>query len=328
MSVRPSATAIGGFLLGALVLIVGGLVFFGGSLFGDKTNLRSAVVVFTGSVKGLNVGAPVTLRGVKIGDVREIGLRYDEQRGDFLTPVSITVDVSNLGTGAEAARRAAIEPLVERGLRAQLKTQSILTGLLYIDFDFLPGSEARYVPMESELPQIPTTPTEIEAILERVSEIDIQAFAQRADNTVRAIESLLGNPEMQALPANLNATLAEVRSLASTANREIAALGPRLDRLSQTAEGTLGDSRTEIRAIGERLDTSLRQLDTTLQSIGRTSEDVGYAMSDRGGALAELSRSVKEIGRAARAMQSLADEISQQPESLVRGRQAPEEVQE
>lgn len=328
MSVRPSATAIGGFLLGAIVLIVGGLVFFGGSLFGDKANLRSAVVVFTGSVKGLNVGAPVTLRGVKIGDVREITLRYDPERGDFLTPVFITVDVSNLGTEAEAARRAAIEPLVERGLRAQLKTQSFLTGLLYIDFDFLPGSEARYVPMSAEVPQIPTTPTEIEAILERVSEIDVLAFAQRADNAVRAIETLLTNPEVQALPANLNATLAEVRTLAVTANREIAALGPRIDSLSQTAEGTLGDSRAEIQRIGERLDTSLRQLDATVQSIGRTSDELGYAMSDRAGALGELSRSVKEIGRAARAMQSLAEEISQQPESLVRGRQAAEDAQE
>lgn len=328
MSARPSATAIGGFLIGAVVLIVGGLVFFGGSLFGDKANLRSAVVVFTGSVKGLNVGAPVTLRGVKIGDVREIALRYDDERGDFLTPVYITVDVSNLGTGAEAARRASIEPLVERGLRAQLKTQSFLTGLLYIDFDFLPGSEARYVPMASEVPQIPTTPTEIEAILERVSEIDVLAFAQRADNAVRAIETLLTNPEVQALPANLNATLAEVRTLAVTANREIAALGPRIHSLSQTAEGTLGDSRGEIRRIGERLDTSLRQLDATVQSIGHASDELGYAMSDRAGALAELSRSVKEIGRAARAMQSLAEEISQQPESLVRGRQAAEDAQE
>ena len=67
MSLRPSATAIGAFVIGTLVLVVGSLAFFGSNLFGSGKDLRSAVVIFTGSVKGLNVGAPVTLRGVKIG---------------------------------------------------------------------------------------------------------------------------------------------------------------------------------------------------------------------------------------------------------------------
>ena len=68
--------------------------------------------------------------------------------------------------------------------------------------------------------QIPTAPTELEAILERVSEIDIQAFVQRADNTVRALESLLTDPEVKRLPASLNATLAEVRTLAADTDRD------------------------------------------------------------------------------------------------------------
>lgn len=325
MSLRPSATAIGAFVIGTLVLVVGSLAFFGSNLFGSGKDLRSAVVIFTGSVKGLNVGAPVTLRGVKIGDVREIALRYDETHQEFVTPVFVTVNVADLGVKRDFARTAALAPLVERGLRAQLRMQSVLTGLLYIDLDFLPQSQARYVDYDAGAEQIPTAPTELEAILERVSEIDIQAFVQRADNTVRALESLLTDPEVKRLPASLNATLAEVRTLAADTDREVKALGGRVGGLVDTAEGELSGTGVELKRMADRLDTSLVQLDATLVSLQRTSDEVGYAASDRSPALHELGEAAAEIGRAARAMQALADTLAQEPESIIRGRSAGKE---
>ncbi len=325
MSLRPSATSIGAFVIGAVVLVTGSLAFFGGGFFGSGKDLRSAVVIFTGSVKGLNVGAPVTLRGVKIGDVREIALRYDEGHQEFVTPVFITVNIADLGVKREFARTAALEPLVERGLRAQLRMQSVLTGLLYIDLDFLPESPARYVDYDAGAEQIPTAPTEIEAILERVSEIDIQSFVQRADNTVRAIEALVTDPEVKRLPANLNATLADVRKLAVDTDREVVALGARVGGLADTASGQIVSTGDELKRIGGRLDSSLAQLDATLASLQRSSDELGYAASDRSPALHELGEAAAEIGRAARAMQALADTLAREPESIIRGRSASKE---
>ena len=92
MSSKVSATAIGGFVVGALALVTGGAVFFGGSLFGTNNEVRAASVIFTGSVKGLNVGAPVTLRGVKIGEVSDIGISYDSRKLEFVIPVIVTVN--------------------------------------------------------------------------------------------------------------------------------------------------------------------------------------------------------------------------------------------
>ena len=327
MSARPSATAIGVFVVGAIVLVVGSLAFFGAALLGGSKELRSAAVIFTGSVKGLNVGAPVTLRGVKIGDVREITLRYDSQHEQFVTPVFISVNVADLGIGHEVARKVPLEPLVSRGLRAQLRMQSILTGLLYIDLDFLPESPARYVEYDTGVQQIPTAPTEIEAILERVSEIDIQSFMQRADNTVRALETLLTDPEMKRLPASLNATLADVRTLAVDADRELVVLGGKVGHLSDTASSELTATRAEVQRISARLDHSLVQLDATLASLQRTSDEVNYAVSDRSPALHDLSEAAAGIGRAARSMEVLADTLSREPESLVRGRKPAAEDQ-
>jgi paraquat-inducible protein B len=326
MSARPSATAIGGFLLGAIVLIVGGVSFFGGALFGDRADVRHAAVIFTGSVKGLNVGAPVTLRGVKVGEVRQISLHYIDERKEFVTPVIVSINVADLGFTTRVLQQKLLDPLVERGLRAQLKTQSILTGLLYIDLDFLPEQPPRYVDYDAGVTQIPTAPTELEAILARVSEIDVQAFVQRADSALRALEAILSDPETRRLPGTVNATLEEVRELAADANANVATLTADAGRLVHAADGTLASTRAEIEFLGERVEKSLAAVDTLLASVQRTSDELGYAVSDRSPALHELEEAAQEIGRAARALQELADVLAREPESLVRGRdEDPEE---
>ena len=119
MSSKVSATAIGGFVVGALALVTGGAVFFGGSLFGTNNEVRAASVIFTGSVKGLNVGAPVTLRGVKIGEVSDIGISYDSRKLEFVIPVIVTVNPHELGIETLSSESEFLEPLVARGLRAQ-----------------------------------------------------------------------------------------------------------------------------------------------------------------------------------------------------------------
>ena len=325
MSQRPSATAIGGFVLGAIVLVVGSIVFFGGELLGDKEDVRRAVVVFTGSVKGLNEGAPVTLRGVKVGEVRKIGIDFDRSKGTFAIPVEIELHVGDLGVEPDDYRGDDLQPLIVRGLRAQLRTESLLTGLLYIDLGFLPESEPRWIAHASKLPQIPTAPTEIEEILARVSSIDVQAFVQRADNTLRALEALLSDPEMKQLPANLNATISEVRELVSDTDAQIIALRQRLDGLVTTADGTLDQARTEIAALAQRLDQTLDVLDQTLVSLRGTSEQVGYTLSAESPAVQQIGVAAKDISRAARSLRELSDSLERQPESLLRGRRAREE---
>ena len=132
-----SATAIGAFVVGALALVSAAAVFFGGSMFGTNNEMRAASVIFTGSVKGLNIGAPVTLRGVKIGEVSDIGISYDSKTQEFVIPVIVAVNSHDLGMGEQPSESEFLEPLVARGLRAQLKTQSLLTGLLYVNQDIM-----------------------------------------------------------------------------------------------------------------------------------------------------------------------------------------------
>jgi len=319
MSGKASSTAIGAFVVGAIVLVMGATVFFGGSIFG-RNQMQQAVVIFTGSVKGLNVGAPVTLRGVKIGEVTDISINVDPQSLNFLLPVTLRVRAKDLGIGETQVDDGLLQILVDRGLRAQLKTQSLLTGLLYVDLEFLPDSQPRYVDFDTELPQIPTAPTEIEAILERVSEIDLQAFVQNADEALRGLNALLNDPETRSIPANINASLADVRLLVRNVDQEVAGLGARLDTLAGSTDATVVALRDQVGEVGARLNGSLNALDATLSSIRNTSDELAYTASAESPVVHELTRSAAELARAARALQSLADTLGREPEALIRGR--------
>jgi len=318
VSGKPNATAIGAFVVGAIVLLLGATVFFGGKLLAGRSGQFGAAVIFTGSVKGLDVGAPVTLRGVKVGEVTDIHVALDQRTGEFVIPATVTRE--DLGIPMNLATRGNLQVLIDRGLRAQLKTQSLLTGLLYVDLVFKPESPPRYVDFETEEPQLPSAPTGLEAIMERMSEIDLQSIIQNADQTLRGVSALLANPETQRVPANINATLADVRTLIANTDRQVARIGERLDTLAGSADGTLGALRAQVEDTGARLDTSLQALDQTLASLRVTSDEAGYALSEQSPVFHELTRTAAELGRAGRALQALADALSREPESLLRGR--------
>jgi paraquat-inducible protein B len=320
MSGKPNPTAIGAFVVGAIALLLGATLFFGGELLAARSGKFGAAVIFTSSVKGLDVGAPVTLRGVKIGEVTDIHVGFDERTGEFVIPVTISVNREDLGIAKDVATRTNLQMLIERGLRAQLKTQSLLTGLLYVDLVFKPESPPRYVDFETGEPQLPTAPTGLEAIMERMSEVDLQSIIQNADQTLRAVSSLLANPETQRVPANINATLTDVRTLIANTDRQVALLGARLDTLAGSADGTLGALRVQVKETGTRLDASLQTLDQTLASLRLTSDEAGYALSEQSPVFHELTRTAAELGRAGRALQALADALAREPESLLRGR--------
>jgi paraquat-inducible protein B len=240
-------------------------------------------------------------------------------------PVTVAINAGDLGKQPEDQNQSVLQPLVERGLRAQLKTQSLLTGLLYVDFDFLPGSKPRYVEYPSELPQIPTAPTELEAILRRVSDIDIQSFLQNANATLNAVNVLLTDPETRASPGNVNATLAELRTLSGNLNREVAQLSDQLAMLVSTTRVSVDGVRGDFAQLNQRIGTTLSTLDATLVAVQRTADGATVALSDESPLLYELQRSAVELRRAARSLQGLAAGVEREPESLVRGKRVAKE---
>ena len=151
MSKQVSPTLIGSFFLAALGLVIIAILMFGGGSYFKKHHQFVLFFHTENNLNGLNVGAPVKLEGVKIGEVKEVALLLDEKTLEVVKPVVIELDYSNIinddddDTDFESkdgdAHDKSTKNFIKKGLKAQLKTQSLLTGLLYIEFQFTPQDE-------------------------------------------------------------------------------------------------------------------------------------------------------------------------------------------
>jgi len=125
VSAKANPTLIGAFLLGAIALIVTGLMVFGGGRFFTETVIY--VAYFPETVSGLNDGAPVNFRGVKVGTVRRIEVQLDAQDLSVTVPAYLQLQRRRIREiGGTIPEGDLISELIERGLRAQLQLQSIV----------------------------------------------------------------------------------------------------------------------------------------------------------------------------------------------------------
>ena len=161
MSQKASPTAIGAFVVGAVALVVVGLLVFGGGrFFTDRTRW---VAYFDESVAGLTVGSPVTFRGVRVGQVVEIRAQIDSQDLTVRIPVILEIQSSRFEE-VGGSRRGSYEMrrlLVENGLRGQLTMMSFVTGQLGIQLDFHPELTSELDESDLGYAQLPTLPSQM-----------------------------------------------------------------------------------------------------------------------------------------------------------------------
>ncbi|MEE8506260.1 MAG: MlaD family protein, partial [Kiloniellales bacterium] len=188
MAKKADPKKIGAFVVGAAVLVVVGLVVFASGQFFAKT--RTFVLFFESSVGGLNVGAPVNFRGVRVGSVKDIVLRYNLGDDSLLIPVYVEFEPGRI-EGVDLERPKSAKQLIERGLRAQLGMQSFVTGQLSVEFDFHPGSPVRLAGAEIEYPELPTLPSDmaklkatITRVAEKVSALPLEEIIGEVTRTV------------------------------------------------------------------------------------------------------------------------------------------------
>ena len=315
MSKQANPTLIGIFVAGAIGLIVAGILIISGGklLLTDKTNY---VLYFKGSVKGLNIGSPVSFRGVNIGTVTDIHLVVNEEESGIRIPVIIEIDntkfirpqagVSLLGDDDNIAG------LIEAGLRAQLQLQSLLTGQLFIQIDYFPNTPANLVEYNKSrwAPQeIPTIPSPIEKINKVLEDIPMDKVKDHFLAAIEGIDRLVNSDELHQSITALHAALEEFRQLVANLDRQV-------EPVASNVNLTLNDARDALQKASITLDDirgTMAQADTTLQSADALFSDEQV--------LTALDNALNEITSAAYAIRILAEAINNQPESLIRGRQ-------
>jgi paraquat-inducible protein B len=314
MSKQASPTLIGAFVAGAIGLIVAGILIISGGklLLTDKT---SYVMYFQGSVNGLNIGSPVSFRGVNIGTVTDIQLVVGERDTDIQIPVIIEIDNTKFISSREGkpsmGDAGSIDDLVKAGLRAQLQLQSLLTGQLFIQIDFYPNTEARLVgdgKYSRSYQEIPTVPTPIERIGKLLEGIPVDKVVDDIISGIEGIDRLVNSEDLHHSIAALREALGDFRSLVNNLDRQI-------EPLASNASLTLEDARKALQKAGSTLDDvsgTLQQASTTLQSADELLSDEQI--------LRALDSALNEISSAAYAIRILAETINNQPESLLKGR--------
>jgi len=304
---------IGAFLLSGIALLAGGLLLLGRDNWFSQPS--DYVVYFTGALDGLDVGADVTYRGVKVGTVREIRLSYDSELKDVVIPVVLRIDPD---AGREGQRfDRVVGRLVERGLRAQLQTQSLLTGKAIVALDLFPG-QAGYVrePHEIELPTIPSIPSRVDQatnllrdLAGTLRELPLREMITSANATLQALERLSNSPQLQEGLLDLGRTLANLEGFTQQLERQIP---PILDNARQGS--------AELRTAVEEVRRAAQSARGTLEQMQGLAADSRRSLAPESEAQFQLLQTLEELGRASKALQRTAESLEQRPESLIFGR--------
>lgn len=327
MSKPVSAVSIGAFVVGAFLILFAMLFLLSGDLF--NRNVDQSLVVFDGSIKGLNVGAPVAFKGVPIGEVVGFDVVVDPDSYDVLTPVLLRVDRNRIRyTDEERRSEVDINELIGRGLRAQLQTQSLLTGLLYVQLDFHPGSEERFneemLRNRYDVPDdyiiVPTIPTDFERLANSLQEIDFGKLTRGITHALEGIDRLMNDEDLQSMPEQVNATLAAIEELSRNLDREVATLSPGVTELIANTNTTVGTLNQDLPQLSAGADQALEELSQTLQSAQQALDNMQHLLSDDSAVLYDLRKAANEMSAAGRSLQSLAETLETQPEALLRGK--------
>ena len=314
MSKHASPTLIGAFVAGAIGLIVAGILIISGGklLLTDKT---SYVLYFQGSVKGLNVGSPVSFRGVNIGTVTGIQLVVGEKESGVRIPVIIEIDNTKFLSDETGKPKIddddSINELVAAGMRAQLQLQSLLTGQLFVQIDFFPDTQVQLVENQQRnwhYDEIPTIPTPIEKIGKLLERIPVDKVLDQVLATIKGLEGLVNSEDLHQSIAAMHLAIDDFRKLVANLDRQV-------EPVATNVNLTLDDTRNALQKAGaalEGISGTLEQANLTLQSADELLNDEQV--------LTALDNALNEITSAAYAIRILAETINNQPESLIKGR--------
>ena len=329
MSKQASPTVIGGFVVGAVALVVAGVLIFGSGKF--FTHTSPAIMYFEGNVQGLQVGAALKFRGVPIGSVTDIKAKIDAKALKFRIPVFVeftqgTIEMEHAETRTP---REALSALVEQGLRAQLQAESMVTGQLFVQLDFYPDAPPKQVAIDpaTQLVEIPTIPTTLEQVsqtlhtaINKIAELPIEQIVSNLEGALSNINKLVNAPEVLEAVRNLNTTLTDVRQLVQRTDKQVEPLTSsaakameNVNKLTQSIDGQVASLTASLKDTSGVARGALEQTRETMaavQDFTAPSSPVRY----------ELVKTLKELSDTARSLRVLADYLERHPNAVVFGR--------
>jgi len=300
-AVKPAI--VGGFVIGGLALGVGAVLLFGGARLLSRT--VHAVVYFQGSVAGLDVGAPVTFRGVRVGAVTSVAVNLNMTDLTARIPVYLDlnpaqISLENAGAGQNDAD---FDRLLKAGLRAQLNVQSLITGQLRVDLDLKPGTPPATNGTQDR-PEIPSTPSKLDTLEDEIAELPLKQIGKDAQQALASIRHLAEDLEVKVGPladslkdtsASAHAALDDIDQLAIAGKQQLAVSGGELGRVLASSDRTIHDADAFMGSLKEM-----------------TAPD--SAMRD------DLRSAIRDLAASASSLRGFSHEIERDPSVILSGR--------
>ena len=261
------------------------------------------VLFFEGSVRGLDVGAPVEFKGIKIGRVVDIRLEFDHNHSSFMIPVLIELEPERIiAKGDDKSPEDTLKTLVDRGLRARLQTGSLLTGKLFVELDMHPDTRVRLVSGQAKIPELPTIPAELEqitdsikGILAKLEKVELDKMGDELHSALQGANTLLNKPELLESITEMNEALKAFKSVMT-----------KLD--------------PKVEPIAENIDEAMRSGKKALDNINHTLKLFDKLLRSDSPVQFRVIRMADEMAEAGRALQRFLELLEENPQSLIFGK--------
>lgn len=260
------------------------------------------VTYFPGPVRGLEAGAPVLMQGVEVGRVSDVRLRYVPESATLETPVTLQIDPRRLQfpvtdtTTREELRigmNAALQKLVQKGMRATLASSLILPGASGVSLEMAGARGTARLAVEHDPPIIPaaSTASGMEALNQlaaRIQKLPLEDIAAHLQSTAARIHTLVHDPALSQSLENMNRSLADIREVAAVTRENAGPIAQSVRNAATSAEIAAGRA----------------------QQLMATAPQQNY----------DLGQLIKELTRAAESVRALANYLEENPDALLKGR--------
>lgn len=332
MNNKANPVVIGAFVVSALAVLIIALTAFGASKFFEKT--ESAICYFRDSVNGLEVGAPVKYKGVTIGKVDNILIfpaPQNPRKSLIAAKLSIdttTIKKRSMGETKSKDPKAQMQSQIDDGLRAKLNFQSIVTGMLYIELDYIDEikpyrlhnainyENAIEIPVEDS--GISDTIKMMEHTLQEISQIDFKGIFENLNGLLKNSSEKIAQLDVKAINQNLVQTLENTNAILAQAKNEN--LAGELKEAIVQAKTTLELSQGAIGGLAEDAKKTMQKANAVMDGANTLIGNANAIVSPNSPFLYDISLFLKNISSAANSIKALADFLDRNPNALLTGR--------
>jgi phospholipid/cholesterol/gamma-HCH transport system substrate-binding protein len=326
---------LGGFVLLSFFLFAVAVIIFGSNKFLTEEN--TVIAYFDGSLQGLSVGAPVTYRGVTIGQVKAVKIHIQsdaDQQHQIIIPVLISLipgkHIIIDGTQKRQENEASefLEAMCKQGLRAKLKLQSLVTGKLYIDLAIYKDTIPVYRDQDGTYFEIPTLPSEMHQISRVLETVNFSELYDKAISTFNSLDNLAANLDQVLASERSQHLLDEVFTATTSLNSILTKIDTKISPLLQNMDNSFAQINAlaihadqTVSSFGTKMPPLMESMATTLQQADQLLGQAEKAIQPNSPLYFRLTEAMLQLKETAGAIENLSTFLHQNPEALIYGLQ-------